>query len=130
MVISPSLVSLLINFVIFYALAGGGLILEVSCLTFIGLAYLLIYAGAVAVLFVFVVLLIENQHLALAVPSSGGQAGPGSAAFVSWGVSRAGVSLPRKITAFTGPLTLEPLNDLALGLSLYGENFFSLAVAG
>ena len=61
-----TLISLLINFVIFYTFAGIVLIAAPECSPITGLSYLIIYTGAVSVLFVFVVLLIENQHLGLA----------------------------------------------------------------
>ena len=64
---STTLISLLINFVAIYGFAGCVLLIARECGIFIGLSYPIIYTGAVSVLFVYVVLLVENQHLGLAV---------------------------------------------------------------
>lgn len=131
LVLSLSLIGLLINFVIFYLLSGLVLLIARECGNFIGLSYPIVYTGAVSVLFVFVVLLVENQHLGLA-------------GFVSlthdyilptvlplFGILEGGSLSPEPASFSFVPLLLEvsvPSSSLASGL--YGEAITTLALVG
>lgn len=62
--LTSSAVGGLIFFVAIFALAAAQFML--SSQVFVGLGYIVVYAGAIAVLFVFVVLLVDSQRLNLA----------------------------------------------------------------
>lgn len=124
-----SLVGSLILFVSIYTLASLSFILH-SVGVFVGLSHLVVYTGAITVLFVFVVLLVENQHLNLTSTVQTSQVN--ILTLVSaLGLSSAVVSLAPSRHYFA-VLGLEQETDLSgtIGVSLYGENLAGLILVG
>lgn len=127
--LAPTLISSLILFVSLYVAAGASFLLHSSG-SFLGLSYIVVYTGAVAVLFVFVVLLVENQHLNLAGSTLPGRRHSRLLTVGSFGYVRIKLTIPFLVLSLSSPLPLQEEVTAALGSLAYGEHGAVLVLAG
>ena len=126
---TPTLISSLILFVSLYVIAGTSFIFH-SCGSFLGLSYIIVYTGAVAVLFVFVVLLVENQHLNLTGSILLKRYHSELLAIGAFSYVRVKTAVPCLVLSLSGTLPLQAGIAPILGALAYGEQGAVLVLTG